>query len=666
MIQPGLPEPWGAQARDGGVNFAVHSTTAEAIEVCLYDGDTEAARHTLPARTGPVFHGFIPGAGPGTRYGLRAHGPWAPNHGHRFNPAKLLADPFALALDRPFTLHPSQFSGTDQHNTDSAPLMPKAVVPDPAAPLPPPVQPLVPWPRTIIYEAHIRGLTMRHPDIPEAQRGTFAALGHPAVVAYLKNLGVTTLEIMPAAAWIDERHLGPLGLRNYWGYNPVTQMAPDPRLAPGGWAEIRAATDALAEAGIETILDVVLNHSGEGDELGPTLSQRGLDNAGAYHLRADNPALYANDTGCGNMLAMHRPAQVRLAMDALRAWSRRGGIRGFRFDLATTLARRADGFDPQAPLLAALDQDPELRGLKLIAEPWDIGPGGYQLGHFPAGWGEWNDRFRDDVRRFWRGDGNMAGELATRLAGSADSFSNGGRPSRSVNFVVAHDGFTLADLVSFQSKHNQANGEDNRDGTSDNHSWNHGAEGETSDPAIIAARAADQRALLATLLLARGTPMLCTGAERGHSQGGNNNAYAQDNAISWLDWSAPDLGLPDFTAALAHLRATHPALRQDRFLTGQPDANGIPDVQWLRPDGAPMADADWAGADTLGMLLAATDAPDRALIWLHRAASPLNAALPPGTAWTVALATQLPAPVIENGFVALPGRGVTLLVTPAP
>jgi glycogen operon protein len=476
---------------------------------------------------------------------------------------------------------------------------------------------------------------------------------------------------MPAAAWIDERHLAPPGLTNYWGYNPVAFMAPDLRLAPGGWGEVRAATDALAVAGIECVLDVVLNHTGEGDALGPTLSLRGLDNATYYRLRVDDPAVYVDDTGTGGTLALDRPAPVRLAMDALRAWRRLGGMAGFRFDLATVLGRVAGGsFDPAAPLLTAIGQDPELRALKLIAEPWDVGPGGYQLGRFPPAWAEWNDRFRDTVRGFWRGDAVSLGELARRLAGSQDVLA-GRRPSRSVNFVVAHDGFTLADLVAYREKHNLANGEQGRDGTDANRSWNNGVEGPTDDGAILAARLADQRALLAQLLLARGAPMLAMGAELGHSQGGNNNAYAQDNPVGWLDWAAADAGLLAFAARLVAIRRAHPALRADRFLTGEPAAGAdYPDVAWRRADGAALDPADWDDpqGQTLAMVLA-TPGPgglDRVAVITHRGPAAAHVALPSpryGFAWSILADSVDPGRDgrLEGAALTVAGRSVAVL-----
>lgn len=697
-VRPGSPEPFGVVPVGDGVNAAFPSAAAHAVELCLFDatGEHEIERIPLAARTGSVFHAHVAGIAPGQRYGLRVHGPFDPARGHRFNPAKLLVDPWATRLDRPFTLHQSLFDARragaqgPPDTVDSAPVVPKAILERaiveraivesaiagaPATTAPAPAV-RVPWERTVVYEMGVKAFTALHPDVPDRHRGTFAALAHPAVVGHLRDLGVTTVELLPCAAWIDERHLPPLGLANAWGYNPIGFCAPDPRLAPRGWEDVRAATDALHAAGLEVVLDVVLNHSGEADELGPTVSLRGLDNAGFYRLRPDDAALYVNDAGCGNVLALDRPAPLRLAMDALRQWALRGGVDGFRFDLAVTLGRRDAGFDPAAPLLSAIAQDPLLRTLKLIAEPWDIGPGGYHPGAFPASWGEWNDRFRDDVRRCWR-DGHGVGALATRFAGSQDVFGARRRPSRSVNFVVAHDGFTLADLVSYAGKHNRANGEDNRDGTDANHSWNTGVEGPSDDPAVTAARRADQRALLATLLFARGTPMLAMGAEAGRSQGGNNNAYAQDNATAWLDWSALDADLLAATRRLCALRARHPALRDDRFLTGQPlPRQGddladldlpdleLPDVEWLRADGQPMQDHDWAGP-MLACVLSATDdaagsaggqdrALDRVLVAFNLGREPLGLVLPwsrPGFGWRLAFDSgvqQAGAPAVKG------------------
>ncbi|MBT3070470.1 glycogen debranching protein GlgX [Rhodomicrobium sp. Az07] len=681
-VGEGSPEPLGLTLDERGANVAVFSAHATAIELCLFDatGERELERIRLPARTGDVWHGHVEGIAAGTRYGLRAHGPYDPASGHRFNPAKLLVDPYALALDRPFELHPSMFGyrlGTDdltRDDADSAPAMPKAIALDlphgarDARALATNGAP------AILYELHVKGFTRRHPRVPEPVRGTFAGLADSAAIEHLVKLGVTAVELLPAAAWIDERHLAAVGLTNYWGYNPVAFMAPDPRLAPGGWAEVRAATDALHAAGIEIIVDVVFNHTGEGDELGPTVSFRGLDNATYYRLRADDARFYVNDAGCGNILAADRPAVLRLIMDSLRAWATLGGVDGFRFDLATTLARRETGFDAHAPLLAAVAQDPLLRSLRLIAEPWDIGPGGYQVGAFPANWGEWNDRFRDGARRFWRGDSGLASEMATRFSGSQDIFGRR-RPSASVNFVVAHDGFTLADLVAHERKHNAANGEENRDGTNDNLSWNNGAEGTTDDSAILAARRRDERALLATLLFARGTPMLVMGAETGQTQHGNNNAYAQDNETAWLDWAKADAVLTAFAARAIALRKAHPALWRDRFLSGEPqDASGFPDVQWLSPSGAPMQAEDWTRGD-LHTVIAALYAPeaegraaDRVLVALHAGRDAVRIALPEpreGFAWRTVLnssdETGEPRSASTDGLAEIAPRSVLVL-----
>jgi glycogen debranching enzyme GlgX/4-alpha-glucanotransferase len=586
------------------VNVAVFSAHATAIELCLFDsaGHRELDRVALPERTGDVFHGFVGGVATSDRYGLRAHGPYDPREGHRFNAAKLLVDPYVRALDRGFVFDPALVGGGDERttrdDTDSAPFVPKGIV----GPLPMAVNaqhPRVPWGKTVIYELHVRGFTEAHPGVPEALRGTCAGLAHPSALQHLTRLGVTTVELMPIVAAVDERHLASLGLTNYWGYNPGALFVPSPRLAPGGIDELRTCVATLQAAGIEVILDVVLNHTGEGDAFGPTLSLRGLDNATYYRTVSDNRTRYVDDTGTGNTLALDRAPVLRLALDVLRYYAEVAGVDGFRFDLAAILGRREDGFDPAAPLLQAIAQDPVLRDLKLIAEPWDVGPAGYRLGAFPPGWGEWNDRYRDTVRRFWRGDPLLAGDFATRIAGSADLFAARSRPpSRSVNFVTAHDGFTLADLVSYATKHNEANGEDNRDGTDTNWSWNHGVEGPTPDPEIRATRSRDARNLLATLLLSRGTPMLAMGDELGRTQRGNNNAYAQDSALTWIDWERADDALINFVAALIDLRKRSPALRDDRWLTGGPvDESGIPDVEWRHPDGRAMVGDDWTNPD---------------------------------------------------------------------
>ena len=676
---PGRAEPLGVTPVEGGINVAIFSAHAEEIVVCLYgaDGQAEQSRFVLPERTGDVFHGFIPGVPPGTRYGLRARGPWEPWNGHRFNDAKLLIDPHAVALDRPLVLDETMFDsppgGHEPDRRDSAAAMPKGIV---ATLEEAPAWSGRPaWERTSIAEVHVRGFSKLHPGVAEELRGTFAGLASPAAIAHFRALGITTLEIMPAMAWADERHLGPLGLTNFWGYNPVALLAPDPRLAPGGWAEVRDAVAALHEAGLEVLLDVVYNHSGEGDEFGPTLSFRGLDNASYYRLDAGDRSRYVNDAGCGNILDADNPAVVRLVLDSLRAWARLGGIDGFRFDLMPVLGRRREGFDPHAPIIAAIGQDPVLRDLKLVAEAWDIGPGGYQVGRFDGRWGEWNDRYRDDVRRFWTGHAGPAA-LAGRVTGSADLFAAKRRPSRSVNFVTAHDGFTLADLVAYDGKHNEANGEGNRDGRDANFSWNHGTEGPTEDRAILDARARDQRNLLATLLLSRGTPMIGPGTELGHSQGGNNNAYSQDNAVAWLDWSRPDHPLVGFTRRLLDLRAAHPALTRDRFVTGAAlPGSDLPDVAWRLPDGRSPEAADWeapATATLIGAFAApgrdVGAPPDRVLVAFHAGTELLAIALPdprPGWHWRRALDTADlggPSHPEEHGEAALEPRSVVLLV----
>jgi glycogen debranching enzyme GlgX len=635
----GVSSPMGALSAMGvrptedGIAVSVHAPDADAVVLCLFDeADREIQRLPLPRKIGPVWSGRFPGIGSGARYGLRAYGRWDPANGMRFNPAKLLLDPWATAIDRPFHLHPALFDRDAPNPEDTAPLMPKGIVgaPDRA----PSRQQDFDWDRQVIYELHVRGFSMTNQAVPEALRGTYAGLGHPASIAHLLRLGITTVEIMPSAAWADERHLPALNLSNYWGYNPVAYLAPDPRLAPGGWTEVRAAVAALQGAGLSVLLDVVLNHSAESDELGPTLSLRGLDNAGYYRLAQDR-SLYVNDAGCGNVLALDRPAGLRLGMDALRAWATYGGFDGFRLDLATTLGRGPNGFDASGPFFAAMEQDPIVSRMAIIAEPWDIGMGGYQLGGFPARWGEWNGRYRDSIRRFWRGDNWTLGEFTTRFAGSTDIFPH--RPlTRSINFVTAHDGFTLADLVTYETKHNTANGEENRDGTNDNFSWNNGAEGPSDDASIRGKRGRDARALLATLLLSRGTPMLTMGDEAGRTQHGNNNAYAQDNAAAWLDWDTADQDLIDDTAALITIRkALAPVFTGAELAGGDPcSPSGTTVVAWRHADGSPLTDWDRPDAHTLVADLRASDV--HALIAFHAGQNPLPLTLPPtgdGRTW---------------------------------
>ena len=564
--------------------MAVVSRHGERVHFCLFDdkGGKETHRFALPRRLGDIHFGFIAGVTEGMRYGLRAEGPWEPAAGHRFDSTKLLIDPYSKQIDRPLMQCPE----LAERGRDTASLVPKCVITGPYEVVPP----LPPFTPGLIYEIPVRAFSKLHPGVPAALRGTVAALAEPAIIAHLQSLAIDTVELMPLAAWIDERHLPPLGLSNAWGYNPVSFMAPDPRLAPGGLAEIRTAVGALHGRGIRVILDVVFNHTGESDEQGATLSLRGLDNALYY---AHENGRLVNHTGCGNTLALDRAPVVQLVLDAMRPWAG-CGIDGFRFDLATVMGRTAQGFSVEAPLLAAIESDPLLSKLTMIAEPWDVGEGGYRLGQFPPRWLEWNDRYRDDVRRFWRGDDFSAGALATRLAGSSDIFAPR-PPSRSVNFLAAHDGFTLKDAVTYRAKDNAANGEDNRDGKSDEVTWPGG----------------DIRALLAMLFVSRGTPMLTAGDEFGRSQRGNNNAYAQDNEIGWLDWSKAGTGLIEFTASLARLRQAHPLLRDDRFLTG---AGEPPDAVWLGEGGQAM---DWHDpkARLLGLVLAADG--ERIAIWIN-------------------------------------------------
>lgn len=565
----------GAWLDGGATHFAVRAPKASALWLCLFDGAGTETRHKM-TRDAPNWVLGLPGDLAGARYGYRADGEWDPPANLWFDPAKLLVDPYAVELDARFVQGPI----LAQPGADTAAIVPKAIVPQPL----PDVAPQAPCfkPGGLVYEVNVRAFTILHPEVSEAMRGTVAALAHPAVIAHLRKLSVTAVELMPIVAWIDERHLPPLGLTSAWGYNPVAMMALDPGLCPGGVKELRETVDALHAAGIGVLLDVVLNHSGESDVHGGVLSLRGLD-AGAY-AREDDGRLI-NDTGCGNTLDFAQGWVRRLMIDTLRHFVRHCGVDGFRFDLAPVLAR-APGFDAEAPFFAELAADPWLADRVLIAEPWDIGPGGYQLGNFPANWLEWNDRFRDDVRRFWRGDAGV-GVLATRLAGSSDLFEG---PCRSVNFLAAHDGFTLADSVAYEHRHNLANGEDGRDGHGENFSWNNGAEGPSDDPSVQAARQADLRALLGTLFASTGTIMLTAGDEFGRSQQGNNNAYCQDNEIAWVDWSARDMSLEDYVAGLSAQRVAH-----QKGLVEFPEGGS-----WLRPDGQPMAVPDWESAETDG------------------------------------------------------------------
>ncbi|WP_022682642.1 glycogen debranching protein GlgX [Sphingobium bisphenolivorans] len=563
-----------------GVRFRVRSPDASQLWLCLFDAQDRETRHPMAWGEGGIWTVDIAGLAAGAHYGVRADGPYDPDAGLWFDPDKLLLDPYATAIDQPFR-YDAALAARRGEGDDTAALVPKAIVETPL----PPIPKRAPVFRAggLIYELQVRGFTMLHPDIAPEQRGTIAALGHPAIIDHLRRLHVTAVELMPVTAWIDERHLRPLGLSNAWGYNPVSFFALDPRLAPGGMAELRAAIAALHEAGIGAILDLVYNHDGESDALGPTLSLRGLDARSYFRHEPDGRLI--NDTGTGNSIDCNHPAMRQMILASMRHFVLGAGIDGFRFDLAPALGRLPQGFDPQAPLLREMRADAILSDRILIAEPWDIGPGGYQLGQFGEGWLEWNDRYRDDVRRFWRGDPGTLGSLATRLAGSSDLFGGTGE-TRTVNFLAAHDGFALADLAAYEHRHNEANGEQNRDGHGDNFSWNNGVEGPSDDPAVQAARIHDIRALLSTLFCSRGTIMLTAGDEFGRTQQGNNNAYAQDNAISWIDWRGRNHELEAHAFALAQMRAAHPELSGTDWLT---DA----DVEWLDEEGRPLSPSQW-------------------------------------------------------------------------
>jgi len=632
-IGAGTSYPLGATWDGIGVNFALFSERAENVELCLFDarGRRELHRVALPSYTDGVWHGYLADARPGLKYGYRVYGPYDPAHGQRFNPHKLLVDPYAKALSGPLRWSDAHFGhrlGTPRADLtfdrrDSASGMPKSVVVDTSFAWGDDRRPNTPWAQTVIYEMHVRGFTMQFPGIPAAQRGTFAALGSPPVLAYLKRLNVTAVELLPIHASVDERSLVERRLRNYWGYNTLGFFAPHPLYLSGeSIDEFKTTVKLFHEAGIEVLLDVVYNHTAEGNEAGPTLCFKGIDNVAYYRLAAD-PRYYDDVTGTGNSLDLEHPRVLQMVMDSLRYWAEEMHVDGFRLDLATVLARTSAGFDRNAGFFKAVRQDPVLSRVKMIAEPWDVGLGGYQVGNFPAGFSEWNDKYRDCVRRFWQGVDGIVPELASRLTGSSELFNRDGRHVRaSINFVTAHDGFTLADLVSYNHKHNEANGEDNRDGSDNNNSWNCGAEGPTADPEVLALRRRQQRNLLATLFLSQGVPMLLAGDEFGKSQGGNNNAYCHDSPLTWLDWSAPaDPELHDFVVGLAHLRRTRRAFERERFFTGTPlPGRSRKDVTWLRPDGAEMNDGDWFDSSrrVVGLLFGdETPGPDDPLFLLY-------------------------------------------------
>jgi isoamylase len=628
-IWPGRPHPLGASWDGGGTNFAVFAEAAEAVDLALFDQAGIERRLRLPELTAHVWHGYVPEVGPGQRYGFRVHGPYDPDRGQRHNPAKLLLDPYAQAIEGAVAWDPSVFgyrADADDlvpDDRDSAPNMPKSVVVhDAGFPWGDDRRPGIPWADTIIYEAHVRGFTVRHPEVAPHQRGTFAGMGSPPVIEHLQRLGITTLELLPVHHFVSEHHLVTRGLTNYWGYNSIGFFAPEARYSSTGTrgqqvSEFKAMVRNLHAAGIEVILDVVYNHTAEGNQLGPTLSFRGLDNRSYYRTSDQNPRYYADYTGTGNTLNARHPQVLALIMDSLRYWVEEMHVDGFRFDLASALARSFHEVDRLSAFFDLIHQDPVVSKVKLIAEPWDVGEGGYQVGNFPVLWTEWNGRYRDTMRDFWRGAQTGVADIAFRLTGSSDLYQDDGRrPYASINFVTAHDGFTLHDLVSYNDKHNEANSEGNRDGSNDNRSWNCGVEGPTDDPEVNLLRERQQRNLLTSLLLSAGVPMLLAGDELGRTQLGNNNAYCQDNEVSWVDWE-PDEGreaLLEFCRAIVALRREHPVFRRRKFFQGQAiHGSGVKDIGWFTPDGAEMREALWQEPDisTLGVFLNGDELPDR-------------------------------------------------------
>ncbi|MEU9096796.1 glycogen debranching protein GlgX [Streptomyces sp. NPDC048361] len=671
---PGRPYPLGAVHDGAGTNFALFSEVAEGVELCLFDDAGQERRVPLTDADGSVWHAYLPGVGPGQRYGYRVHGPYRPDEGLRCDPAKLLLDPYATAVDGQLDGDPSLLSADPDtpgtpNGLDSAGHGMFGVVTDRGFDWEGDRRPGHPYHESVIYEAHVRGLTMRHPSVPKELRGTYAGLAHPEVIDHLKELDVTAVELMPVHQFTQDGFLVDRGLSNYWGYNTIGFFAPHNGFAAGGTrgqqvVEFKEMVKALHAAGIEVILDVVFNHTAEGNDQGPTLSFRGIDNAAYYRLVDDDPAHYFDTTGTGNSLLMRHPNVLQLIMDSLRYWVTEMRVDGFRFDLAATLARQFHEVDRLSAFFDLVQQDPVISQVKLIAEPWDIGDGGYQVGNFPALWSEWNGHYRDTVRSFWRGDDDTLADFASRLTGSSDLYQHDRRrPRASVNFVVAHDGFTLRDLVSYDTKRNDANGEDNRDGADDNRSWNCGAEGETDDPGVRELRLRQQRNLLATLLLSQGVPMLAHGDEMGRTQGGNNNAYCQDNEISWVDWELDDerRGLLDFARRVVALRHAHPGLRRRHFPVG-PTPDTPPEraeVVWLRPDACQMGDEDWKRGDAhaLAVYLSADGLMERDargrpltddtfLLLFNSYRQPIDFRLPPaafGEEWQLVLDTADPS-----------------------
>jgi len=700
---PGRPFPLGATWDGHGTNFSLFSERAERVELCLFDDEGRETRVRLEERTAYNWHGYLPGVGPGQRYGFRVHGPWDPRRGYRFNPAKLLIDPYAKAIDgtvdpRAANVLPYVPSGApdadlELDDEDDADAVPKCVVIDPSFDWEGDAQPETPWADTVIYEVHVKGFTQRCPGVAEHLRGTYAGLASDEALEHLTSLGVTAVELLPIHHIADEHFLHDRGLTNYWGYSSIGYLAPHAPYAATGTRgeqvrEFKGMVKALHGAGIEVILDVVYNHTAEGNELGPMLAFRGIDNASYYRLSPEEPRHYVDFTGTGNSLNPVHPSVLRLITDSLRYWVLDCHVDGFRFDLASALAREFYDVDRLATFFDVIHQDPVLSQVKLIAEPWDVGPGGYQVGNFPVLWAEWNDQYRDTMRDLWRGHGNVAA-FARRFTGSSDLYQDDGRhPSASINYVTAHDGFTLADLVSYDHKHNEANGEGNRDGSDDNRSWNCGAEGPTDDPEIRALRERQQRNFLATLLLSHGVPMLLGGDEVARTQQGNNNAWCQDNEISWLDWERDESreSLLGFTRQLVALRREHPVFRRPHYLDGGTTAGLLPDAWWFRADGQKMTARDWESPDhhVLGLFLNGDEirartahgepiADDSFVLLLNASPEPVTFVLPPrrfGAAWDLELDTAdphaEPATYPTRGEVELAGRSLVLLRRRSP
>ncbi|MGQ0844243.1 MAG: glycogen debranching protein GlgX [Sporichthyaceae bacterium] len=691
-VWPGTAYPLGATYDGAGTNFALFSEVAERVELCLVDERGRESRIVLPEVDGFVHHGYLPGIEPGQKYGYRVHGPSDPAHGNRCNRNKLLVDPYAKAVDGEIlwneALYSYRFNKPEaRNNQNSAKYTVHSVVSNPFFDWGDDRHPRIPYHRTVIYEAHVKGLTIAHPEIPRFVRGTYAGLAHPVMIDHLKSLGVTAVELMPVHQFVHDQHLVDQGKRNYWGYNSLAFFAPHNGYAsrPGGGRQVqefRAMVKSLHRAGIEVILDVVYNHTAEGNHMGPTLSFRGIDNA-AYYRLGEDPRYYYDTTGTGNTLLMRHPHVLQMIMDSLRYWVLEMHVDGFRFDLAASLARQFHEVDRLSAFFDLVQQDPVISQVKLIAEPWDLGEGGYQVGNFPPLWTEWNGKYRDEVRDFWRGEPHSLGEFASRLTGSSDLYKDDGRrPYASINFVTAHDGFTLRDLVSYNDKHNEDNGEDNRDGESHNRSWNCGAEGETDDPEILELRARQQRNFIATLFLSQGVPMLLHGDEMGRTQRGNNNGYCQDNEVSWIDWSAIDTDLLAFTRQASELRADHPVLRRRRFFSGKGGNGGLPDIAWFTPAAAPMTDEDWATgyAKSVAVFLnggAITEAgsqgehieDDSFYLIFNASHEPVDFALPEetfGSVWLAVLDTAVPdvggRPVARAGEkLTMTGRSLLVL-----